>query len=837
MADQINLFDANADYFDEFNGEIDFNKLNFKVHASLIYKLGESLIADEITALSELLKNSYDADASFCNLIIEPDYIDENGKLGKIEISDNGTGMDLKTILNGWLTISNSPKKKMKKENRTTDKFGRIPLGEKGLGRLSVQKLGRQVTMITKTKESRIESSLIIPWGEFLKNTTLDKINLVCSQNDVDNDKTYTKIIITQLINPDFWKTDEIKKDLEKTINQIISPFRFENNNFVISAKVGDFKIDVNNALFNDILKTSRSNYTFSVNKSEIRLILSYKFDFFKKRNISRDYPEFDFSRDYFQEMLERVKVKFPCIEYLQTGNEVYSISVGIPIEDYPKLKRNNNTGEVFYPGDFDGSIYDFSYDTQYISEIINNNDFVYALKENEYKDYIKTNKGIKVIRDGFVVQGYGDGDVDWLNISSSATTSGRYSDLRNENLIGYVRITGKNNQALKETTSREGFISDEYYQNFFTIIRHLIIKTINKTNEDLTEVLKNYLKEISIREDKRLEFPVDNIRNISNKATNVSKEINSYKTQMQLKIDRMISSVKKDPLQIALPQSTNEDMYNEIISEQKKVIDDLSNRFEEYLKEVDGLRKSVVLIQDNLENYNKRIGDIFELAGLGISVELFTHELYTTINNVNEKIRNTSNVADEIRYVSNSMNSLRKQIAYFHPGLKYVRMKKESIIISELVNSHLEFYKQKADSKDIIFKVDDKSENISIMANVGLINQVFDNLFSNAYYWLQYSRDVLKSIHQCEYHILIQNDGTVDVWDNGIGISASVENDVFNPFVSCKENGRGLGLFICKNNLENNNSSIRLLRERNEHGNLYKFHIDLSSLAKKEVM
>ena len=96
---------------------------------------------------------------------------------------------------------------------------------------------------------------------------------------------------------------------------------------------------------------------------------------------------------------------------------------------------------------------------------------------------------------------------------------------------------------------------------------------------------------------------------------------------------------------------------------------------------------------------------------------------------------------------------------------------------------------------------------------------------------------DVLKSIHQREYHILIQNDGTVDVWDNGIGISASVENDVFNPFVSCKENGRGLGLFICKNNLENNNSSIRLLRERNEHGNLYKFHIDLSSLAKKEVM
>ena len=143
MNNQTKLFDENSSYFEEFESATDLGKLNFKVHASLIFKLGESLIADEITALSELMKNSYDADASFCSLIIEPDYVDENGHKGKIEISDNGTGMDLATIVNGWLTISNSSKKAMKKENRTTVKFRRIPLGEKGLGRLSVQKLGQ----------------------------------------------------------------------------------------------------------------------------------------------------------------------------------------------------------------------------------------------------------------------------------------------------------------------------------------------------------------------------------------------------------------------------------------------------------------------------------------------------------------------------------------------------------------------------------------------------------------------------------------------------------------------------------------------------------------------
>lgn len=835
MNDQINLFDSNADYFDEIDDNLDFSKLNFKVHASLIYKLGESLIADEITALSELMKNSYDADASFCNLIIEPDFVDENGKIGKIEILDNGTGMDLKTIINGWLTISNSPKKKMKKENKTTTKFNRIPLGEKGLGRLSVQKLGRQVMMVTKTKDSPIENTLVIPWEEFLKNTTLDKVNLSCTQNEINNEKSYTKIVITNLVNADFWKTEKIRKDLEKTINQIISPFRFKNNNFIISAKVGDFKIDVSNALFNNILKTSRCNYMFSVNQNNINLNLVYKIDFFKKRNIYRDFPEFDFSRDYFQEMYKNAKEKFPNIKYLSNESEIYSISLDIPIESYSVLKRNT-TGALYYPGDFDGSIYDFSYDKRYISEIINNNDFVYALKENEYKEYIKTNKGIKVIRDGFVVQGYGDGDVDWLNISSSATTSGRYSDLRNENLIGYISLTGRNNQDLKETTSREGFISDEFYHNFYSIIREIIIKKINRTNEELTDILKDYLRGMAITEDPSLKFPVENVTKVSDKAKEISVELHNYSTRMESKMTTMIQNAKKETQQMSFTPNEVEKKYNLIIDEQAKIISELRNKFDTFLNEVDNIKKSVNMIQDNFENYNKRIGDIFELAGLGISVELFTHELYTTINNVNEKIKNAKQATEELKYISNSMNSLRKQISYFHPGLKYIRMRKEKISIKNLIANHVEFYKQKAESKDIHFIVDDRSANVVIVTNIGLLNQVFDNLFSNAFYWLQYSRDSLNLISSCEYHILINKNGTINIWDNGIGISPSVENDIFNPFVSCKENGRGLGLFICKNNLENNHAYIRLLRERNVFGNLYRFHIDLSNLVELGV-
>ena len=835
MNEQINLFDANVDYFDGTDDNLDINKLNFKMHASIIYKLGESLIADEITALSELMKNSYDADASFCNLIIDPDFIDENGKLGKIEIFDNGTGMDFKTLVNGWLTISNSPKKKMKKENRTTDKFKRIPLGDKGLGRFSAQKLGRNIVMTTKIKESSLETTLIIPWEDFLKNTTLDKINLSCTQTEVNNNKSYTKIEITNLVNIDFWGTEEIKKDLEKTINRIVSPFRFESNDFIISAKIGTFKIDVSNSLFNDILKTSRSQYTFNIIEEKIRLQLVYKIDFFKKRNIYRDYPDFDFSRDYFKEMFNNAKSKFSAIEYLAKDNDIYAINFDIPIDSYPGLKRNID-GQLFYPGNFNGSIYDFSYDKQYIAEIINNNDFVYALKENEYREYIKTNKGIKVIRDAFVVQGYGDGEVDWLNTSSSATTSGRYGDIRNENLIGYIKLTGQNNQSLKETTSREGFISDEYYQNFHYILREIIIKKVNKTNEDLTDLFKNYLTSTLVTEDPSLNFPLENVRNISVKATTVAKDLHNYSMRIESEISPTIKNIKKESEQLSFTPSDANQKFTDVIDEQAKIISELTNKFESFLLEVGSVQNSVTMIYDDFENYNKRIGDIFELAGLGISVELFTHELYTTINNVNDKIKRATIATDELKYISNSMNSLRKQISYFHPCLKYVRMKKEKIQLSSLISNHVEFYKQQATSKNIIIVVEEENTNVSIAANIGLINQVFDNLFSNAIYWLQYSKDKLKIIENCEYHISINSNGIIYVWDNGIGISQDVENDIFNPFVSCKPNGRGLGLFICKNNLENNSSSIRLLRDRNEFGNLYKFHVDLSNLIDSEV-
>lgn len=834
LSEQLNLFDANSDYFEVGTDNLDLKKLNFKVHASLIYKLGESLIADEITALSELLKNAYDADASFCNLTIEPTFSDD-GKIGKITVFDNGCGMDLQTIISGWLTISNSSKKKMKNNNQTTDKFHRIPLGEKGLGRLSVQKLGRKVLMITKQANSSTEYSITIPWDEFMKNTTLDQVDILCEKKQIENDHSYTQIIITDLINPDYWTQEANVKGLEKTVGKIVSPFKFKDNNFVISATVDNYKIDVSNAIFNDVLNTARCIYTFSVNQNSIKLVCKYKLDFFRRRKIEGQYSDFDFQRDYFQEMFSKNHEAIEGWKYNIDGDILFEIESEILFDGYSGLLRNPTTGVIYHPGIFEGEIYDFYYDKLYLSALINNHALTDAFNEAEYSKYVKENKGIKVIRDGFVVQGYGDGNVDWLNLSGSATTTGKYSDLNNESIIGYVKLAGENNQSLKETTSREGFVADEYYKNFYFFLRQIIIKKINQQNQKLMKSYTDYLRELFASNDSQdTNKPTERIEQISNKAAEVSRRVLDQVDNSKKRVESMVDRARKNLEQPSFVENTTHSAkseYEAIINEQSKTITEMQQEFDLYLQEVEKIKSQVFQIQQLIDSYNKRISDVFELAGLGISVELFTHEMYTTINNVNEKLRKVAPQTEELRYVSNAMNSLRKQLSYFHPGLKYVRLKKDTTTIGSLIQNHLDFYHAKCETQAIKQTFINHAPNVSVQMNIGLFNQVLDNLFSNSYYWLQYSRDKLKNIDFCEYTVELFPNATIDIWDNGIGVSRDIETDLFNPFVSCKEDGRGLGLFICKNNLENNSSSIRLLRERNALGNLYKFHVDLSNL------
>lgn len=106
----------------------------------ILRRLGEELVPHPDLGIVELVRNAYDADATVCTVTLtgtgEPE--------GTVVIADDGSGMTLEEIRDGWLLLGKS-----QKADRKFSEGGRRRVGEKGLGRLAALRLGDMVTMDT----------------------------------------------------------------------------------------------------------------------------------------------------------------------------------------------------------------------------------------------------------------------------------------------------------------------------------------------------------------------------------------------------------------------------------------------------------------------------------------------------------------------------------------------------------------------------------------------------------------------------------------------------------------------------------------------------------------
>jgi len=173
--------------------------VRFTADAHLISVLGEQLITSEQVGILELIKNAYDAGAQRCSVAIEKvpgmeplqEPAAEVAALPGpvITIVDDGVGMDRNRIEAGWLraatTIRTQVKDRLREERakalhsgrlQALDAIvqelaeandGRLPLGEKGIGRLATHRLGRYLWLRTKTRNDQFEWELRIDWDKF----------------------------------------------------------------------------------------------------------------------------------------------------------------------------------------------------------------------------------------------------------------------------------------------------------------------------------------------------------------------------------------------------------------------------------------------------------------------------------------------------------------------------------------------------------------------------------------------------------------------------------------------------------------------------------------------
>lgn len=131
-------------------------KLPFTVASALLKELGERLVGKPHIALAELIKNSYDADATRVEIRVDPD-------ADRIEIIDNGHGMDADEFKRFWMSIGSTHKV----EQKTSRNFKRPITGSKGVGRLSVQFLARTIELITVSEHNTdVELRAFVDWDK-----------------------------------------------------------------------------------------------------------------------------------------------------------------------------------------------------------------------------------------------------------------------------------------------------------------------------------------------------------------------------------------------------------------------------------------------------------------------------------------------------------------------------------------------------------------------------------------------------------------------------------------------------------------------------------------------
>ncbi len=385
----------------------------FTVDARAIIQLGRDSIKEFTTALIELVKNCYDADAE--NVIVEIDL-----RKSRIRIADDGFGMTEKVVDDNWLRIGFSDKKTKKRSEKNRRKTG-----EKGIGRIAADRLGKNLTLLTHSKGGQPQG-LRVSWELFdVDNKNINDIPLKVIKDPVLNlpnkSQIGTEIIIEDLRHT--WTLEDIEK-LYNELTTLSPPF-------------------TDGEVFNIFLTTD----------------INPKYSNLKVKSTFNDAAEIELRVDYNGEQQELIYYienrRFPGEEYIT------KISINRLI-----TQNKDRTDKRLRCGPFQIRLMFFLRDASVLER-------TNYSKLSEFREILDVNLGVKIYRDNVAVKPYGYSGSefgDWLGLASRKAKNpagvGResYSITPNQ-LVGAVFITRDENINLYDSAAREGLVENgEFY-------------------------------------------------------------------------------------------------------------------------------------------------------------------------------------------------------------------------------------------------------------------------------------------------------------------------------------------------------------------------------------
>lgn len=420
----------------------------FKPRARLLLQLGDELIRNEGIALLELVKNSYDADATEVSLVMNKvDQVEE----GTIVIEDNGTGMDLRIITEVWMEPGSNYKRELYEKKERTKKFGRAVLGEKGIGRFAAHKLGNEIELISK-KMGHKEVYLKFNWNIFAKTKYLKDVPIEVLERAPEvfkGNKTGTRIVIRKLTK--LWNRGVIR-DVYRSWNSLCSPFDSPHS----------FRI------------------TFETDKKEwLEGLMSW--EEIKEHALFRfrcDVQGDRITKFYYKFQPWKTMKKLQSREVTENDERVRKLLKIRTDEGKPLDLSNYEIGKFR----FEGLIFDR--DLRVLSLGIQD--------KTGFKNYLDSNGGVRVYRDGVRVYDFGEPGNDWLNLDLRRVNIPTFR-ISNNIIIASVSLKREQSRDLVEKTNREGFVENEAGEPFRQAILYALNVVETQRSPDKDKIRKFY--------------------------------------------------------------------------------------------------------------------------------------------------------------------------------------------------------------------------------------------------------------------------------------------------------------------------------------------------------
>lgn len=474
--------------------------------ARLIHTIGRDLIGDSYAALVELVKNSYDADASKVDINFTYKEVNKRPAL-IISINDDGHGMDFDTIINKWLVPATSDKLNRK----TSPKKNRKLQGRKGIGRFSAAILGQEMTLVSIDGKGE-KSTVIIDWRIFNNDDFLENVELLVEKEQTnENSGTFIELIAF----------DEIyRTNIEEIDNNKLSVW---NENSI-------------NTLINELRKLISPFDDFEVDKFKINLEFN------------------DCPIEYFNSTKLEIET-YPIIELYD-----YRISGIIDNKGNAKLEFENNTLfntkqkeliEVKYLLS-EGSKYCglinidfrvFDRDPEAIDNLINKGlidpiSEKYAGK-NEAKRMLNAVYGAKIYKNKFRIRPYGTDGNDWLEKDKDRIQNPSLI-VSNNQLVGFITIESEEISHLEEKSARDGLKENEYFSG---------LKELSKLALKELELRRFAFRERSMKGRKErvsLNDTVSDLFSFSDLTSNINTKLEQFNVTKE-NIDLITSILKKE--------------------------------------------------------------------------------------------------------------------------------------------------------------------------------------------------------------------------------------------------------------------------------------------------